>query len=128
MINKKYLIIIVIAVLLIVVLLVVKNNRKSQSQNSNDEIPEPTSYTESALEAKKQEAEIHNEIKAAIDEVEKDYQVAHSNYAGYKRSDFYNAQRLNENMSNGEIEFVESSTFRIVSSYCHMKKKIQNSV
>ena len=29
---------------------------------------------------------------------------------------------------NKNIEFVESSTFRIVSSFCHMKKKIQNPI
>ena len=29
---------------------------------------------------------------------------------------------------NKNIDFVERSTFRIVSSYCHMKKKIQNDI
>ena len=32
------------------------------------------------------------------------------------------------NYINKNIEFIESSTFRIVSSFCHMKKKIQNIV
>ena len=115
--DKKIMIIAAVIVILIVLVFVFNNNRKEKSNDTkNFEIP-LSDYTESALEAKEQESKVHNEIKSAITDVEETYQVAHSNYSGYKRSDFYNEQRLNTNMTNGTIEFVNSNEVSLENLY-----------
>ena len=113
-----------VIVILIALVFVFNNNRKEKNNDTATfEIP-LSEYTESALEAKDQESKVHNEIKSAITDVEETYQAAHSNYSAYKRSDFYNEQRLNTNMSNGTIEFVNSNEVSLENLYDLSGKKL----
>lgn len=116
--NKKSTIVIIVVILLVIIIvLIARSVNKKKNTTIEDQFAWPDNFTESALEAKKQEEEVHANIKKAIDAVEKDYQTAYSNYSGYIRSDFYNKQRLNEQMENGEIEFINSDEINLDCMY-----------
>ena len=124
--DKKIIIIIVIIVVLLLLWVVFNNSRKEKNNDTGTfEIP-LSEYTESALEARAEENKVHDEIKSAIADVEETYQVAHSNHSEYKRSDFYNEQRLNTNMTNGTIEFVNSNEVSLENLYDLSGKKLSD--
>ena len=123
--NKKIIIIVVIITLLLLWLGFNNNKKEKNNDTATFEIP-LSEYTESALEARAEENKVHDEIKSAIADVEETYQVAHSNYSAYKRSDFYNEQRLNTNMTNGTIEFVNSNEVSLENLYDLSGKKLNS--
>lgn len=122
--DKKIIIIAVVLVIIVSLILLFGGNKKKKSDKQQE--INLSEYTEAALEARTQELEVHNEIKKAIDNVEETYQVAHSNHSAYKRSDFYNEQRLNETMSNGTIEFVDANEVSTENLYDISGKKIES--
>lgn len=105
--NIKKIILIFSALLFVIIFFLIFGKEKSNKNSSNNQ--NEIQQLNESLDANKFEKNIYDEIKTAFDKVEQDYQDAIKSYSKYKRSDFYNRQRLNEYMNHGEIDFVNLS-------------------
>lgn len=113
--RKIIIFIIVLLIIFLVIFIKMKSNKEKSEQifNGNPEVLEI-------------EEKLSYNIKTAFSEVEESYKTGVEAYSGYARGDFYNETRLNQNMTGGELSFVNADNIDTENLYDTLGNKQEN--